>query len=61
MCARGAQQQAAEQNVRQTEEEQGWMRLIRHGLNSIYFSSLRKGAAAFSGLLRCVIRHNASA
>jgi len=31
MCARDAQQQATEQKVRQAEEE-GRVRLIRHGL-----------------------------
>ena len=55
MCARDAQQQAAEQKVRQAEEE-GRLRLIRHGLNSIYFSPPCKGG---DGLLRNS-RHNAS-
>ena len=61
MCVRRAQQQAVEQDVRQAEEKQGGVGLIKHDSNSIYFSSLCKGAAVFSFLLRCVNRHNASA
>src|SRR5512139_1636609 len=56
VCARGAQQQAAEQDARQAEEI-GRMRLVRHGPNSNYFSPPCKGAAAF---LWWAIRHSAS-
>jgi hypothetical protein len=56
MCARGAQQQAAEQDIRQAEEI-GRVRLIRHSLNCIYFSLPGKGG----DFLRCVSFHNASA
>ena len=55
MCARDAQQQATEQKVRQAEEE-GRVRLIRHGLNFIYFSPPCKG----DGFLRCSSFHSAS-
>jgi orotate phosphoribosyltransferase len=36
MCAREAQQQAAEQDVQQAGESEG-DELLRHGLNSNYF------------------------
>ena len=50
MCARDAQQQAAEQDIRQAEEI-GRMRLIRHGLNSNYFSLSCKGFATSARFL----------
>ena len=46
MCARAAQQQATEQDVRQAGEQHGAVRLFRHGLNSIYYSSPGKGGLA---------------